>query len=64
MMENNIFYKYQILFENSRFIVNENAKLKEQLKAETSISELQAEYDKLKAEKAEFELALEGVKDI
>ncbi|KAF3161003.1 hypothetical protein TWF106_010235 [Orbilia oligospora] len=62
--ENNLSSRYQVLLENSKFIVNENAKLKEQVKARTSIFELQAEYDKLKAEKAEFEKALGGIKNI
>ncbi|KAK6351751.1 hypothetical protein TWF718_004897 [Orbilia javanica] len=60
--ESNLLAKYRVLFENSKFLVGENARLKEQLRAETSILELQAEYDKLKAQKAELEGALEEVK--
>ncbi|KAK6499239.1 hypothetical protein TWF506_003866 [Arthrobotrys conoides] len=56
--------RYQVLLQHSKYVVSENAKLKEQLKAQKSILELQAEYDKLKAEKDKVETTLGAVKEI
>ncbi|KAK6510017.1 hypothetical protein TWF481_004730 [Arthrobotrys musiformis] len=50
-MKQNLEYRCQTLFENCMVAVRDNARLEEQVKGEKSISELQAEYDALKAKR-------------
>ncbi|KAK6338272.1 hypothetical protein TWF730_002338 [Orbilia blumenaviensis] len=59
-LENILQYRYQVLLDNTRCVIAENSKMREQLRAETSIQELQNEYNVLKAEKERFQAELQA----